>query len=157
MSQTRKGNQWYFGMKAHIGADVHSGLVHTVLGTTAKVADISEMENLLHGDEQVVLGDAGYHRNDRTLDGPAPEHGPHIFTPYRKTARRPLTEEQRALNRKLASFRAKVEHPFRVVKLQFGFTKVRYRGLEKNTARLHALFALANLWMARRKLLAMAG
>lgn len=157
MSQTRKGKQWYFGMKAHIGVDGRSGLVHTVVGTTAKAADISEMENLLHDDDQVVLGDAGYHKNDRTLDGPVPEHGPQIFTPYRKTAKRPLTEEQRGLNRKLASFRAKVEHPFRVMKLQFGFTKVRCRGLEKNTARLHTLFALANLWMARRKLLAMEG
>ena len=156
MSQTKKGNQWYFGMKAHIGVDGNSGLVHTVVGTTAKEADITQLEKLLHGDEEVVLGDAGYHKADRTLDSPAPESGPQIFTPYRNNKHRPRTEEERELNRELASLRAKVEHPFRVVKRQFGFTKVRYRGLAKNTARLHALFALSNLWMVRRQLLATA-
>ena len=86
-----------------------------------------------------------------------PESEPQIFTPYRNSKHRPRTEEERELNRQLAGFRAKVEHPFRVVKRQFGFTKVRYRGLAKNTARLHALFALSNLWMARRQLLAAVG
>jgi IS5 family transposase len=157
MSQTKKGNQWYFGMKAHIAVDGNSGLVHTVVGSTAKEADITQMDKLLHGQEQVVLGDAGYHKADRTLDSPAPECGPQIFTPYRNSKHRPRTEEERELNRQLAGFRARVEHPFRVVKRQFGFTKVRYRGLAKNTARLHALFALSNLWMARRQLLAAAG
>jgi IS5 family transposase len=156
MSQTKKGNQWYFGMKAHIGVDGSSGLVHTVIGTAAKIADITQLDNLLHGDEQVVLGDAGYHKKNRTLDSPEPETGPSIVTPYRNTKHRPRTEEERALNRELASIRAKVEHPFRVVKRQFGFTKVRYRGLARNTARLHALFALSNLWMVRRQLLAAA-
>lgn len=155
MSQTKKGNQWYFGMKAHIGVDLASGLVHTVVGTTAKVADITQLPHLLHGQEQVVLGDAGYHRTDRTLDAPPPDRGPRIVTPFRRTAR--ATPDQARCNRELASLRAKVEHPFRVIKRQFGFTTVRYRGLAKNTARLHSLFALANLYLARRRLLATAG
>ena len=155
MSQIKMGNQWYFGMKAHIGVDLASGLVHTVVGTTAKVADITQLPHLLHGQEQVVLGDAGYHRTDRTLDAPPPDRGPRIVTPFRRTAR--ATPDQARCNRELASLRANVEHPFRVIKRQFGFTTVRYRGLAKNTARLHSLFALANLYLARRRLLATAG
>jgi IS5 family transposase len=157
MSQTKKGNQWYFGMKAHIGVDLVSGLVHTVVGTTAKVADITQLPHLLHGQEQVVLGDAGYHRADRTLDAPPPAHGPRILTPFRRAAHRPRTPNEARCNRELASLRARVEHPFRVLKRQFGFTKVRYRGLAKNTVRLHSLFALANLYLARRQLLAATG
>ena len=154
MSQTRKGNQWYFGCKAHIGADAHSGLVHTVIGTTAKVADITKTEALLHGEERIVLGDAGYRRTGRSLDAPAPDRGPRIVTPYVRSAGKALLEWQRAANRRLASLRARVEHPFRIVKCQFGYTKVRYRGLTKNTAHLHSLFAMANLVAARRQLLA---
>ncbi|MBY8965045.1 IS5 family transposase [Algiphilus sp. NNCM1] len=157
MSQTKKNNQWYLGMKAHIGVDGTSGLVHTVVGTTAKAADIRQTEHLLHGEEQVALGDAGYHTSDRTLDSPAPEDGPCIVTQFKKPPGGELSEADRAFNRQLASLRAKVEHPFRVVKRQFGCTKVRYRGLAKNTARLFALFALANVFMARRDLLACAG
>ena len=102
-----------------------------------------------------MLGDAGYHRTDRTLDAPAPDSGPRIVTPFRRTGR--LTADQARCNRELAALRAKVEHPFRVLKRQFGFTKVRYRGLAKNTARLHSLFALVNVYLARRRLLATTG
>ena len=157
MSQTKKGNQWYFGMKAHIGVDLASGLVHSVAGTTAKAADNSQLNKLLHGEEQWVLDDGGYHQSDRTLDATAPRQGPRLITPFKRLPGGELSDAQRALNRELASLRAKVEHPFRVLKRQFGFTQVRYRGLAKNTARLHALFALANLFMARRSLLADTG
>lgn len=157
MSQTKKGQQWYFGMKAHIGVGLASGLVHTVVGTTAKVADIAQLPALLHGHEQVVLGDGGYHRTDRTLDALPPRRGPRIVTPFRRSAQRPRTADEARWNRELAALRAKVEHPFRVIKRQFGFTRVRYRGLAKNTTRLHVLFALANLYLARRRLLAAPG
>ena len=101
MSQTKKGNQWYFGMKVHIGVDGNSGLVRTVVGTKAKEADITQLGKLLHGEEQVVLGDAGYHKADRTLDSLPPESGLQIFTPYRNSKHRPRTEEERELNRQL--------------------------------------------------------
>ena len=128
--------------------------MHTVIGTTAKVADITQTEALLHGEERIVLGDAGYRRTGRSLDAPAPDSGPRIVTPYVRSAGKALLEWQRAANRRLASLRARVEHPFRIVKCQFGYTKVRYRGLTKNTAHLHSLFAMANLVAARRRLLA---
>lgn len=154
MSQTKKGNQWYFGMKAHIGADLESGLVHTVVSTTAKVADITQMEALLHGEEKLVIGDGGYHRKDRTVHSPEPEQGPRMLTPFKREAGQDLPHWQRALNAALASLRSKVEHPFRIVKRQFGYTKVRYKGLAKNHSQLTVLFALSNLYQARRTLLA---
>lgn len=155
MSQTKKGNQWHFGMKAHIGADLESGLVHTVVSTTAKVADITQTEALLHGAERLVMGDGGYYRKDREVrasDDPA--QGPKIITPYRRKAGQDLPLWQRQLNTAIAGVRAKVEHPFRIVKRQFGYTKVRYRGLAKNHSQITTLFALANLYQARRALLA---
>ncbi len=154
MSQTKKGNQWYFGMKAHIGVDAESGLVHTVISTTAKVADITQTEALLHGKERLVLGDGGYHRKDREVRSPDPDQGPKIVTPYRRQAGEDLPLWQRQLNAAIASLRAKVEHPFRILKRQFGYTKVRYRGLAKNHSQITTLFALANLYQARRALLA---
>lgn len=154
MSQTKKGNQWHFGMKAHIGADLESGLVHTVISTTAKVADITQTEALLHGEERLVLGDGGYHRKERTARSPEPVQGPRMLTPYRRQAGQELPLWQRQLNAAIASVRAKVEHPFRIVKRQFGYTKVRYRGLAKNHSQITTLFALANLYQARRALLA---
>ncbi len=160
MHQTRKGNQWYFGMKAHIGADRDSGLVHTVVGTAANVADVTQTAALLHGDEQVVHGDAGYTGADKrqelrnkTLDWNIAEKRGRV----KALPQGPLkqaTEERETLKAKV---RARVEHPFRVVKRQFGYVKVRYRGLVKNTAQLMTLFALSNLWMARGRLLAIAG
>tara|TARA_B100000795_G_C22723808_1_gene408587 strand:+ start:65 stop:1027 length:963 start_codon:yes stop_codon:yes gene_type:complete len=153
MSQTKKGNQWYFGMKAHIGADVQSGLVHTVTGTTAKDSDHSQLAACLHGEEKFALADRGYHKNSRTWKYLEVEDGVAIITPYKKPAHRHLNNDEKRINKWLAKHRAKVEHPFRVIKRQFGFTKVRYRGLAKNTAQLQILFALSNVWMARHKLI----
>lgn len=152
MSQTKKGNQWYFGMKAHIGTDVQSGLVHTVQGTTAKDSDNSQLEACLHGEEKFVLADRGYHKNSRTWRDLKVEDGVAIITPYKKPRHRHLNNEEKKTNKWLAKYRAKVEHPFRVIKRQFGFTKVRYRGLAKNTAQLKTLFALCNVWMVRHEL-----
>lgn len=154
MSQTQKNNQWYFGMKAHIGADAESGLVHTVVGSTAKLGDAKVCEHLLHGDEEVVLGDRAYTSKVRRIDV-APEDGKPLYAmPFTRKPREELPQAQRDTNRRLSSIRAKVEYPFRVLKRQFGYTKVRYRGLEKNTAQLHTLFACVNLWLARNQLLA---
>lgn len=154
MSQTRKGQQYYFGMKAHIGVDADSGLVHTVVGSTAKLGDAKVCDQLLHGDEQIVLGDGAYTSTLRQLDAPREDGAPLYAMPFKRTPHQGLPHEQRQANRLLASLRAKVEHPFRVLKRQFGYTKVRYRGLTKNTAHLHTLFACVNLWLARKQLLA---
>ena len=154
MSQTKKGQQWYFGMKAHIGADADSGLVHTVVGSTAKLGDAKALDQLLHGDEQIVLGDRGYTSKTRSLDAPREEGQPLYAMPFVRKPQQDLPHDQAQANRLLASLRAKVEHPFRVLKRQFGYTRIRYRGLEKNTAHLHTLFACVNLWMARHRLLA---
>lgn len=157
MHQTKKGNQWYFGMKAHIGADADSGLVHTVTTTPANEADVEVVDELLHGKEEVVYADAGYTGADKRVARKnlrweiAAKRGK--VQAMQGCAKR---DAQRAEKRK-ASIRAKVEHPFRVIKRQFGMMKVRFRGLAKNTAHLITLFALSNLWMARRKLLAMTG
>jgi IS5 family transposase len=155
MHQTKKGKQWYFGMKAHIGVDANSGLVHSVIGTAANVCDLNVAGALLHGEEKAAFGDAGYqgvHKRDEAL-------GPTWHVALRPAKRRQLDKTNifdamlDALERMKASVRAKVEHPFRVLKRQFGFTKVRYRGITKNTAQLQTLFALSNLWMVRRRLL----
>mgnify|MGYP001243355657 FL=1 len=155
MHQTRKGNQWYFGMKAHIGVDAESGLVHTVLGTAANVNDVTQGHGLLHGTEVIVFADAGYQGADKRTEATGvPWH-----VALRPGKRRALDKKtpRGALRDKIeklkASVRAKVEHPFRVIKRQFGHTKVRYRGLAKNTQQLITLFALSNLWMARHRLL----
>ena len=158
MHQTRKGNQWYFGMKAHIGVDMESGLVHTVTTTPANVADVSEVGKLLHGKERSVYADAGYTGAEKR----ARKRGGtwHIAAKRGGVKALPegaLKEATRHLEYLKAAIRAKVEHPFRVIKRQFGYTKVRYRGLKKNTAQILTLFALSNLWMARRRLLADAG
>ena len=155
MHQTKKGNQWHFGMKAHIGVDADSGLVHTVIGTAANVNDVTQGHALLHGDEEVVFADAGYQgamkRNEAT--------GVPWQVAMRPGKRRALDKSNpiEALTDQIeklkASVRAKVEHPFRVIKRQFGFVKVRYRGLAKNTAQLHTLFALSNLWMVRKRVI----
>ncbi len=161
MHQTKKGQQWHFGMKAHIGVDAESGLVHTVIGTAANVNDVTQAAALLHGQEDVVFADAGYRgvgKREETRDLKVAWH-----IAMRPGQRRAL-DLTRAVDRLLdkveqlkASARAKVEHPFRVVKQQFGYAKVRYRGLAKNTARLTMLFALSNLWMVRRQLLGARG
>ena len=154
MHQSKKGQQWYFGMKAHIGVDAESGLVHTVRGTAGNVADVVEANSLLHGQETLALGDAGYQGVDKRPDA-NPEVQWHVA--MRPGKRKKLDKTQLLdrmkddFERTKASIRAKVEHPFRVLKQQFGHVKVRYRGLAKNTAQLHSLFALSNLWMARGK------
>ncbi len=156
MHQTKKGNQWYFGMKAHIGVDAQSGLVHTVKGTAANVNDVVEANGLLHGDETNVFGDAGYQGAHKRPDA---KDGVTWHVAMRPGKRKALDKTTKLgaltddIERLKASIRAKVEHPFRVIKRQFGFTKVRYRGLQKNTAQITTLFALANLWMARRELM----
>jgi IS5 family transposase len=157
MTQTKKGEQWYFGMKAHIGVDAQSGLVHTVECTTAKVADIAMMESCLHGEEVIVLGDRGYHKTNRTIEHFEKEGERSVLTPTKKPKDGELTKEQKAFNRMLSAVRAVVEHPFRVIKRQFGFVKVRYRGLAKNTGQIRTLFALANLWLARKRWLPLLG
>jgi len=157
MSQTKKGNQWYFGMKAHIGVDADSGLIHTVECTTAKVADNVMLKDCLHGEEKVVFADRGYHQNNRTLEHLQTEDGLTILVPTKKPKGGELTEQQKQSNRLLSSIRAVVEHPFRVIKRQFGFTKVRYRGLKKNTGQIVTLFALSNLWMVRHRLVPTTG
>ena len=155
MKQAKQGNNWYFGMKAHIGVDSHSGFVHTVVGTAANVNDLNVAGALLHGEEEVAFGDAGYQGVHKRAEA----EGPTWYVAMRPGLRRklnPFIEPQfvaERVEKMKASIRAKVEHPFRVIKRQFGFTKVRYRGLQKNTAQLVTLFALSNLWMARRALL----
>ena len=156
MHSSKKGNQWHFGMKAHIGVDSESGLVHTVRGTAAHVSDVTEGNSLLHGQEAEAYGDAGYQGIENRPDAKKDVLW-HIAMRPGKRAALDLENKRDALTEKIekakAGIRAKVEHPFRVIKRQFGFIKVRYRGLKKNTAQLVTLFALSNLWMARGKLL----
>ncbi|MGR9053794.1 MAG: IS5 family transposase [Gammaproteobacteria bacterium] len=155
MSSTKKGNTYYFGLKAHIGVDADSGLVHTVEITTAKVADGTMTPALLHGDEAVVLGDRAYTRHDRNLEAERETDEPVWAFPFkRKKGEAELPAEQALLNRMMAPLRAKVEHPFRLVKQYFGYRKVRYRGLFKNAQQINLLFALTNLYQARKALLA---
>jgi IS5 family transposase len=156
MHSSKKGNQWYFGMKAHIGADAESGLVHTVRGTSGHVSDIAEGNTLLHGQETVAFGDAGYQGIEKRPDAQADVTWHIAMRPGKRKA---LDKDNTAdamidkAEKLKAGVRAKVEHPFRVIKRQFGFVKVRYRGLKKNTAQLFTLFALSNLWMVRKKLM----
>ena len=156
MHSSKKGNQWYFGMKAHIGVDADSGLVHTVRGTSGHVSDVAEGNALLHGQETVAFGDAGYQGIEKRADAQADVTWHVAMRPGKRKALDKEDEADAMLDKaeKLkAGVRAKVEHPFRVVKRQFGFMKVRYRGLKKNTAQLFTLFALSNLWMVRKKLM----
>jgi IS5 family transposase len=156
MKQSRKGQQWYFGMKAHIGVDAESGLVHTVRGTAGSVNDVIQANSLLHGQESDAFGDAGYQGAGKRPDARAGVNWHIAMRPGKRKALDKtklvdqLTEQVEHIK---ARIRAKVEHPFRVIKRQFGHVKVRYRGLAKNTAQLHMLFALANLWLARRRLM----
>jgi transposase, IS5 family len=159
MKQAKKGNQWYFGMKAHIGVDAYSGLVHSVVGTAANVNDVTQAGALLHGQEAEAFGDAGYQGVHKRIEA----QGPKLHVAMRPGLRRKLNPfiaphfDALSLEKWKASVRAKVEHPFRVLKRQFGYTKVRYRGLAKNTAQIVTLFALSNLWMARRQLMGARG
>jgi IS5 family transposase len=152
MSSTKKGNQWYFGMKAHVGVDADSGIVHSLETTTAKVPDNLVWDALLHGKETSVWADKGYvsAAREAMFSGPGKFWGVMRRAP-RGGALHPIDED---INRVIARVRAKVEHPFRVLKRQFGHVKTRYRGLAKNRAQLFTLFALGNLFLVRRRLLA---
>jgi IS5 family transposase len=161
MHSSKKGNQWHFGMKAHIAVDADSGLVHTVRGTAGHVADVAEGNTLLHGEETVVFADAGYQGVDKRPDARPNAQWQVAMRPGKRKkldkANSPIDALVDKIEKCKASIRAKVEHPFRVVKRQFGFVKVRYRGLQKNTLQLKTLFALSNLWMARHRLMAVQG
>jgi IS5 family transposase len=156
MHQTKKGNQWFFGMKAHIGVDAESGIVHSVVATAANVGDITQAGALLHGEEEVAFGDAGYRGVNKREEAQGPRW--HVAMQPGKRRKLELTRKWARLLEQAeqlkASVRAKVEHPFHVVKNLFHHKKVRYKGLAKNAAQLFSLFALANLIIAKRRLLA---
>ncbi len=150
MHQTRKGKQWHFGMKLHVGTDPH-GTVHSLTATHAAVADIAQLPSLLHGDEQVLYGDQAYWCEAHRAAWVA--SGGRYRVNRRGTRHRPLTPHQKRINRSRSGHRARGEHAFHVVKRLWGFMKVRYRGLAKNTARAFTMFGLANLYLLRRRLL----
>ena len=150
MHQTKKGNQWYFGLKAHIGVDAKEGTVHTVVTTAANVADSRVLPELLHGEERKVWGDGGYQGQTEAIRQAAPKA--QDMTCKRTRYKDRVDQLQRAKNRSKSSVRAKVEHPFRILKRIFGFDKVRYRGLAKNHHRICACFALVNLYLHRKRL-----
>jgi transposase, IS5 family len=154
MHQTKKGNQWYFGMKAHIGVDSKTKLMHAVVATAANVHDSQALPDLLHGDETRVWGDSAYSGQGEVIHACAPQA--QDFTNKKGRRNRPLTEADKARNRTKSQVRAKVEHPFHVLKRVFGFVKVRYRGLAKNANWLFVACGLVNLYMARRHLLRLA-
>jgi transposase, IS5 family len=150
MKQTRKGRNWHFGMKLHVGTD-QRGIVHTVRATDAGVSDITQLPDLLHGQEREVFGDQAYWKeaDRRFLEA----WGMRYRVNRRPTSKRPLSERWRMINRARSRTRARGEHAFRVIKQLWGFAKVRYRGLAKNLARAQTMFALANLYQVRRQLL----
>ena len=152
MHQTKKGNQWYFGMKAHIGVDAGTGYVHSLQTTAANVHDLREVRNLIRDDDRVVYADAGYQGAATHLD----EH--HAVIEWRIAARkatlRSMAVPDREIESRKASIRARVEHPFLIIKRDFGFTKTRYRGIAKNSQHLNVLFASAN-WLMRARALAL--
>jgi len=161
MHQVKKGNQWHFGMKAHIGVDAHSGLVHRVSGTAANVADIAQAHALLHGEEKEGFGDAAYLGIEKREEIAARHRKIQWYVAAKRNRVRALKdglvkELTLVFERAKAQVRARVEHPFHVIKNLFKHRKTRYRGLSKNTAQLQSLFALANLFIARRSLLAAA-
>ena len=152
MTQSKKGNQWYFGMKAHVGVDVQSGLVHTAGVTTGSVHDAKVMDNLVREDDRAVFGDKGYVNEHKKRAARAA--GVLWAVKDQRKPGRKLSASQKKRNKKHGAIRAKVEHVFRVLKCQFGYRRARYRGIAKNGAHVFALLALANLYLARRKLAA---
>ncbi len=149
MHQTKKGNQWHFGMKAHIGVDAKTGLTHSFTTTAANEHDLNQAQHLLHGDEQYVFADAGYRGAEKRPTLKSKDVDWFIAQPpgtvRRLKAHPPINKAKLSTEYMKASIRAKVEHPFRIIKCQFGFTKARYRGLMKNDSKLAMLFALANV------------
>jgi IS5 family transposase len=147
MKQTKKGNNWHFGMKIHVGTD-RRGVVHSLAATHAAAADITQMNALLHGQERTIFGDQAYWKEaDRQRFRAA---GVRYRVNRRGTAQRPLTEHQKKINQSRSRTRARGEHAFRIVKQLWDFAKVRYRGIAKNAARAFTSFALANLYLMRR-------
>jgi transposase, IS5 family len=156
MHQTKKGNEWHFGMKAHIGVDVASGVVHTLTGTAANEADINQTAALLHGREEAVFADAGYTGADKRPELAERDISWNIAIKRGiiKALPKGLRDVAEPVERALSQVRAWVEHPFHIIKNLFRHRKLRYRGLAKNTAQLHTLFALANLVIVKKTLLA---
>ncbi len=150
MRQTKKGNQWYFGMKAHVGVDSKTKLIHSVVATSANVHDKHPIPQLLHGNENRVYGDSAYASQKALIAQAAPKAKD--FTNQKGSRNNPLTDREREKNRTKSQVRAKVEHAFLIIKRIFGFAKVSYRGLKKNGNRLFVVAALANIFMARHHL-----
>jgi IS5 family transposase len=152
MRQTKKGNQWHFGMKMHIGTDDVLGIIHSVDATSANAHDITATERVLHGEEKRVWGDAGYTgvENREALKDRQVEW--HIAMKPSKRKMLPGQDAVRAVEKIKAQVRAKVEHPFRYIKRVFGYAKVRYRGLAKNTERLCLLAGFTNLFIGKKYL-----
>ena len=154
MHQSKKGNDWHFGLKAHIGVDAASGLVHSVIGTAGNVSDVTQAHALLHGDEVAAMGDAGYQGVEKREENLGKNVNWHVA--MKRSKRKALSNNKlgratEKLEHLKASVRAKVEHPFHVVKNLFRHRKARYRGLAKNTAQLFTLFGFANLVLAGRQ------
>ena len=154
MHQTKKGKQWYFGMKAHVGVDSKTKIIHTAVATAANIADSAVLPDLLHGEETRVWGDQAYRGQTEVIRECAPQAQDCIHRRYRY--KNCIDEVERAKNRTKSSVRSKVEHVFGVMKLKFGFVKLRYRGLKKNANQLFAICGLVNLYLLRKKLLNLA-
>jgi transposase, IS5 family len=150
MHQTKKGNQWYFGMKAHFGVDRCAKVIHSVVATAANVHDSAVLSDLLHGEERDVWGDQAYQGQSEVIKEKAPKARDRTNRRYRY--RGVVSEAERAKNREKSRVRSRVEHVIGVIKLKFGFSKVRYRGLEKNANRLFAACGLTNLYILRHRL-----
>jgi IS5 family transposase len=159
MTSSKKGSNYHFGMKAHIGVDADSGLVHTVQTTTGSSHDVTQAGELLHGEETVVFADSGYRGVTKREEIKREAHQPQWHVAMMPSKRKALNKSTQLgavlekIEKLKASVRAKVEHPFQVIKCQWGYRKTRYKGLIKNTAQIVTLFALSNLWMARRALM----
>lgn len=151
MHQTKKGNQWYFGMKAHVGVDSKTKIIHTAVATAANVADSRVLPDLLHGEETRVWGDQAYRGQTEVIKECAPLAQDHTHRRYRY--KNGIDEQERAKNRTKSSVRSKVEHVFQVMKVKFGFGKLRYRGLKKNAHQLFVICGLVNVFLSRQKLL----
>src|SRR5215469_1727732 len=151
MHQTKKGNQWFFGMKAHVGVDSKTKIIHTAVATAANVADSTMLADLLHGEETRVWGDQAYRGQTEVIQEVAPGAQDHTHRRYRY--KNGIDQQERAKNRTKSSVRSKVEHVFQVMKLKFGFVKVRYRGLKKNAHQLFVICGLVNLFLTRKKVL----
>jgi len=152
MGSTKKGNNWSFGMKAHIGVSAENAVVHSLKGTAANVHDKKKFKELLHGEEKAEFGDKGY--IDKELKKEARKDGVYWGVLDKAVRGHKLSSAQKKRNKKMSSVRAKVEHPFQVIKCQWKYEKVRYKGLKKNIAQLYTLFALCNVYRMRKKLLA---